>query len=243
MKIAVDARPLSVHLSGVGRYISELLKKLPKDYEFHLFTHLGIHPTHKSVLDRSNSILRKSFGIAAWKGGLYFNYFLPKILKKEKFDLFWGSQQVVPPFVDNLPFVLTFYDLVLYKYPQTMRKLARWQQKIFLDMSVKKASHIISISNSTKKDLLEIYPFPEERTSVAFPAVNQKEVKFLLSARVSNRVKNLENGFLLSVSTIEPRKNYPFLLEVYRNYRKKNKKSKKMDHCWNKRLAMFFFFK
>ena len=222
MKIALDARPLSTPISGVGRYIGEVLKNFPKnDYEFHLFTHLGIHSTHKSVLDKPNMNLRKSFGLASWKGGLYFNYFLPKILEKESFDLFWGSQQVFPPFTKNIACVLTCYDLVLYKCPKTMRKLARLQQKFFLDKSIPKASHIISISETTRKDIIDTYKFPKEKTSVAFPSVNFHEIQTLLSTRPSNKIRNLPTNFLLSVSTIEPRKNYSFLFKVYKKYREK----------------------
>lgn len=153
-------------------------------------------------------------------GGLYFSMYLPRELRRLKPDLYWGSQQVAPLFLpEDMPVVLTYCDLVLYLYPDTMRKIAAIQQKFYQGYSVKKAKFILSISEQTRADLLKKFPFiKKENTGVAYPGVTQKEIQLLLEE--SDPIPgNIPDRFLLSVSTIEPRKNYPFLLEVYKNYR------------------------
>lgn len=99
-----------------------------------------------------------------------------------------------------------------------MRKIAAIQQRFFQAYSVRKANFIVSISNSTRLDLLKKFTYPEERTGVAFPGVSEQEITLLLAGE--EKIPDpIPSKFLLSVSTIEPRKNYPFLLEVYRRYR------------------------
>lgn len=224
-KIGLDARPLSTRVSGVGRLIAETLKAFPKKekYEFLLFSHLPIHPDHKAVLDLPNVKWVEGGGFLKWKGGLYYNVYIPFYLLTHRLDLFWGSQQVLPPCLPKeLKAVLTYHDLVLYLYPNTMRWIAKVQQRLFQRYSVRRSSFILSVSKQTSDDICKKFGYPKEQTGVAYNGVNPEEMTKLLETQLTNRVKDLGTGYVLSVSTIEPRKNYPFLLEVYREYRKKN---------------------
>jgi glycosyltransferase involved in cell wall biosynthesis len=223
IKISLDARPLSTPVSGVGRLIAETLIHFPnKDkYQFFLHSHLPIHKNHYKILDLPNVTPRIGKGLLAKKGGAYFLLYLPFEIRNEAPDLFWGSQQVVPlGLPTNLPIVLTFCDLVLYLYPETMRKIAAIQQRLFQSYSVKQADFILSISNTTRLDLLKKFDYPSEKTGVAFPGVSTSGIQDLLKNYSSEAPRNLPESFLLSVSTIEPRKNYSFLLNAYKEYRK-----------------------
>lgn len=223
--IGLDARPLSTRMSGVGRLIAETIRAFPnKDkYKFLLFTNREIHPNHQSILELPNVKLYLGTGILSKKGAIYFNLYLPYQLRKLKLDLFWGSQQVLPPFLPrNLPAILTYCDLVLYLFPSTMRLLALIQQRMFQEHSVKRASYIITISKQTQQDLIRQFNYSPEKTKVAYPGVYKNEIDHLLKKSPSERVASIDFFYILSVSTIEPRKNYPFLLSVYREYRKLN---------------------
>jgi glycosyltransferase involved in cell wall biosynthesis len=223
IKISLDARPLSTPVSGVGRLIAETIFHFPdKDkYEFILHSHFPIHKNHYKILDLPNVSSRIGKGILAKKGGAYFLFYLPFEIRNEMPDLFWGSQQVIPIGLPrDLPIVLTFCDLVLYLYPETMRKIAAIQQRFFQSYSVKHADFILSISNSTREDLLKNFDYPNYKTGVAFPGVSTSGILDLLKDYSTDTPPNLPNSFLLSVSTIEPRKNYSFLLNTFKEYRK-----------------------
>ncbi|MCB1157422.1 MAG: glycosyltransferase family 1 protein, partial [Leptospiraceae bacterium] len=99
--IGIDARPLSTPVSGVGRLIAETLIGFPEKekFEFHFFSHRPLHFGHEKLLNLPNVTLHIGKGWIAKKGGFYFNFYLPFYMQKLKLHLFWGTQQVLPPFL------------------------------------------------------------------------------------------------------------------------------------------------
>jgi glycosyltransferase involved in cell wall biosynthesis len=101
-----------------------------------------------------------------------------------------------------------------------MRLLAAIQQRLVQGYSVNRADYILSISEQTRVDLVKHFNYPENKTGVAYPGVDVKEVVSASLKTPSIFIQNIKKPYLLSVSTIEPRKNYPFLLEAFKAYRK-----------------------
>lgn len=226
-KIGLDARPLSMGVTGISRLIAEILRYFPEKekFQFILFSHLPLHKAYKFFQEEKNVTVYHAKGVLAKKGGIFFNFQLPFIIRKLKLDLFWGSQQVLPPFLPkDLPCVLTYCDLVLYLYPNTMRRIAALQQKLFQKNSVKRANHILCISEQTRLDLIKKFKIDEKRTGISYPGVDPNRNAQLLKEKPSETINELKKEpFLFSVSTLEPRKNYPFLLDVFSIYRKISK--------------------
>ncbi|EKR72624.1 glycosyltransferase family 4 protein [Leptospira noguchii] len=223
IKIGVDARPFSTPVSGVGKMIHSALLDLGNDssFEFYLFSHRDLHPSYSNLLNLPGIRFIKGEGFFSKKGGLYFAIALPLQLRKIKLDLFWGTQQVLPPFLSKkTATVLTYNDLVAYRFPDTMRTLARIQQKFYLSRSIKRADKLLPISESTRNEVAKFFHIPLEKMQVVYPGIELSEFKSLLKKKPGERVDLLPKKFFLSVSTIEPRKNYRFLYNSYIEYSK-----------------------
>ncbi|EMJ46321.1 glycosyltransferase family 4 protein [Leptospira santarosai] len=223
IRIGVDARPFSAPVSGVGKMIHSVLLDLGRDpsFEFYLFSHKDIHPSYANLLDLPGIRFVKGEGFFSKKGGFYFAIALPLQLRKAQLDLFWGTQQTLPPFLSRkTATVLTYNDLVVYRFPETMRTLARIQQKFYLARSIKRADKLLPISESTRNEVAEFFHVPFEKMQVVYPGVELSEFKNLLKKKPGGRVDSLPEKFFLSVSTVEPRKNYRFLYNSYIEYSK-----------------------
>ncbi len=218
IRIAVDARPLSTPISGVGKLIESVLKGFSSDteFEFLLFSHKPIHEGYADLLTYPNIKLVLGTGFLAKKGGLYFAFLLPFQIQKYGIDLFWGTQQVFPPFLSKrIPGILTYHDLVAYRFPDTMRPIARLQQLFYLKRSIDRADLVLANSEFTSKEIQKYYSYPKEKIRIVYPGYDPKEIKIVQKAP-SERTKRLPKRYFLTVSTLEPRKNFALLLEVYK---------------------------
>jgi glycosyltransferase involved in cell wall biosynthesis len=93
-----------------------------------------------------------------------------------------------------------------------------WQQRAYfgtvLGPALKQAAAVLVPSATTRGDLLSAYPMPglEKRVTVVREGLSAP-------ATAGPLPDGIEAGFILAVGTIEPRKNYPRLLDAYRTLR------------------------
>tara|TARA_B100001939_G_scaffold241968_1_gene209484 strand:+ start:179825 stop:181063 length:1239 start_codon:yes stop_codon:yes gene_type:complete len=238
-RIGVDARPLCLPVSGVARIIQKVIQNVDQDrFWFELHAQNPPHSDYDDLLMRSDVEWIQGQGALSRTGATDFNVRLPAELRKSPPDVFWGTQQVLPPALpSSTGAVITFHDFVAYRFPDSMRRLARWQQKSVQRYSVNRADIILANSQQTRREILERYKYPQEQILVAYPGLEKParklpEVSEEFMAQISEpdarlvashrRKKNARSQvvppYMLACSTIEPRKNYGTLLSAYEKY-------------------------
>ncbi len=148
---------------------------------------------------------------------------LPKILKEDNIDVFWGTQHCLPKrnkYTKNIKFVLTIHDLAIKKLKTVGSLKNTIIQKLFVKRSLKSADKIIAISEATKKDITELYNIDKSKISVVYNGTNFENVgnideKMQKEIRQKFGIENVP--YILFVSTIEPRKNIETLIKAF-NY-------------------------
>ncbi len=213
MKILLDTRWLKRKPTGVGWYISELAHQFSK-ISTDEFTLLGGESKNlPQQLPRIPlSIIKKKVYQGLWK-----RVYWPKL------DHLAGKQDVVH-FMNGTAIphsypvnVLTVHDLTYIEHPEMIEAGNLVFLEKIMPWSIKQASHIIAVSEDTKADLHRYFNVPLERISVIYNGVDPI---FLIPseadeiANVQKKYK-LPQKFFLSVSTIEPRKDYTTLIEAY----------------------------
>lgn len=153
------------------------------------------------------------------------HYKVMQDMKKNPPDIFFApTSYIIASFAPkNLKTVVTVHDLVAWLAPNRHNKKATFIEHRTLPGALKKACHIITISESTKSDLQKLFYIPQEQISVIHCAAGKAFHEMNLEEKIAAAIELKTPGkFIISVGTLEPRKNYVTLLKAFAKFRKKN---------------------
>lgn len=217
-KIGIDARPLAYGMTGNSRYLAEVLKIiLPKhkSKEFFLYTNKPIHPVFRDLLGPNAKEILEPKNIP---GPFYLNFILPRRLKKDEIDVFWGTIQMLPFHKLPIPTYVNYHDLNFVSAPETMAKWNYLQHKFLSPTTMKNADKIFCLSKNTKNEITAFHPGYEKKCLVVYPGVSKQK---------TGKIKtNFPKDFFLTVGTLEPRKNINRLVDAFLEFKKKYPKDK-----------------
>lgn len=207
MKIGVDCRPLSRPLSGIGRYCSELLNILTQVQDVQWFLYCQ-QPIEAPFTGRPNVTVRPSRQAGTLAEHLWYQISVPRQLKRDEVDVFWSPRHHLPLFMPStVRSVVTIHDLTWKRFPETMKRLQYWSERLQMPHSIRQATHIITISESSRRDLERYFPATRNKISVIPCGATRLEAK--------DSGRTLPQQYILFVGTPEPRKNIRRMLEAY----------------------------
>ena len=156
------------------------------------------------------------------KTAFWFNFVLPRALKKNKIDLFF-TPNIFLPFKKSTIFeVIAVHDLC-WKEKRKWKNLGFLAYSLmFEERSIKRANQIVALSKTTKKQIEKFYPFAQKKVQVVYGGI--KKIFFeKKSKNALEKIKqkyNLPSFFILFVGKIEERKNIKTVLETIRLLKK-----------------------
>jgi len=132
---------------------------------------------------------------------------------KNKIDVFFSPAHYAPRF-SFCPTVVTIHDLSYFYYPQEFLKKDLFKLKQWTDYSVNRAKKVITVSKTTKKDLVKYYPHIEPKIKVIYNGMEKEESE---NNTPSTNFKSLTSQkYILYVGTLQPRKNIVTLIRAFR---------------------------
>ena len=214
LKIAVDALSLLSPLTGIGRYCYEVSKELQNNgiettFYYGYFSKNLIEPTHKKSVKNLKSFITSNPLIK--KSAREMLFFFTK-LSAESFDLYWQPNFIPNPNIKAKKVITTVHDFSFFLYKDFIPKeRLKYFDKYFLK-NINLSSVIITGSFFTKEEILQRLNFKSEDIYVIYHGVNHSLFKLYNNPKVNF---NLPKKFILSVGSIEPRKNLLGLLKAY----------------------------
>ncbi|MCS6836461.1 MAG: glycosyltransferase family 4 protein [Anaerolineae bacterium] len=141
----------------------------------------------------------------------------PWALTRQPHDLYHALAFAAPLLRPARPLVVTVYDLSFVRYPERLSRARRIYLQALTPLSCRQARCVLAISESTKRDLVELLGLPAEKIIVTPLGYDEATMRPQSAEAVAafRRAKGLPERFWLFVGTIEPRKNLPFLLQAY----------------------------
>lgn len=175
MKILYDHQAFSMQkYGGISRYFYEIIKyNKKKDVDTVDVTTPLLFSDNYYISDRKVVDYRGFFSQRKLKGryklNLIFNKFESiKLLKRQDFDIFHPTyyDPYFLKYIRNKPFILTVYDMIHERFSGMFSVNDKTSE--YKKLLCNKATKIIAISQSTKKDLIEIFNIKESKIEVVY---------------------------------------------------------------------------
>lgn len=204
--------------AGLGRYAESLTRALvaahPGRYVLFYNRERGTQPLPglEQWPTRTVALGYKPWRTLVWLGQLAhvgFDSLVPDA------ELFHATEHLLLP-LGSVPTVLTVHDLIFRHLPAHHKPLNRWYLNLTMPLYCRRATHVIAVSEQTRRDLMTVYGLAPEKVTVVYEAADSR---FCLQqpravAEVHARY-GLPERYLLFVGTIEPRKNLSRLLAAF----------------------------
>ncbi|MCD6109387.1 glycosyltransferase family 4 protein [bacterium] len=217
MKIGVDIRGTVNEKAGKGYYAFHLVKAL-----------LSLNNGNKYILYSNKSIdsydnFKNATVKIIDKKGLFWHKKVLSDAYKENLEIFIAPTSYIIPALHNpnkIKVLMAVHDLIAFLYPENHNKKAVLIEKLTLGQALKKIKKVLSVSENTKKDLINRFGVKESLIEIihnaasdSFGIIEKEECEIL------RKHKKLPKEFIFSVGTLEPRKNYETLIEAYSKIR------------------------
>lgn len=212
--IGIDATPLLGERSGVGNYTARLLAaqlKWEPDREYLLYSNRPLENL-EPVLKRAKAVP----GYLPQSRWLWMQLMLPRLISQTAPDICHFTNALAPLWVKK-PYVLSIYDATLFLYSRYHPRARLLAIRMLLPLAVRKASAVITISQSARQDLQDILKIPPEKIHVVYGAA-PKSFEPVTNPEKLAEVRQeyqLPEQFLLYVGTLEPRKNLNRLVRAF----------------------------
>lgn len=220
MIVGIDGNEANIERRvGVNQYAFELLKNLWKlQGEWETKHRLIVYLKENPRSDMPKATKNFKYKIIPGGGMWILTKLMPDLFfSKEKPDVFFSPSHYIPPFAP-MPRICAIMDLGYLEFSGQFTKKVFWQLKWWTAISIFISKRIISISNSTKDDIVRHYPFTKGKIYITPLGYDSKRFNTRISENDVRRVRNkyaIVDDYILYLGTLKPSKNIEGLIEAY----------------------------
>ena len=200
--------------AGIHNYISQLLRHLALadgafEYTVYCNSCQALNGTGLKVVS-TRWPAERPVGRILWEQLAW-----PLSIWRRRLDLV-HSLAFVTPYANTTPSVVTVYDLSFIHYPEQFPRLRQAYLAGQTRRSCRSARRVVTISESGRQDVHQLFGVPLQRIDVVSPGVDQVYCPGPVNEAAAFRErKKLPEQYVLHVGTLQPRKNIPLLIEAY----------------------------
>lgn len=215
MHIAIDAHSVGAQLAGNESYAVNLVEALAEIDQTNLYT---LYVTKQAAIDRfanrwANFKVKQTLPHTPL---VRIPLTLSAELRRHPVDVL-HVQYTAPPFAP-CPVVATIHDLSFEHLPETFKRRSRAQLRLTVRRTAHKAALILTLSEFSRRDIIETYAVDPEGVLVT-PAAAPKHFKPFADEAELKEIRerySIRANYLLSLGSIQPRKNLTRLIDAYK---------------------------
>jgi glycosyltransferase involved in cell wall biosynthesis len=209
--------------SGVSQYAGQLLSALVERGEEWRYVLLSSRAIRASIPG----------GVAIQAAGrvpnrsLWLQLSLPRIVSRLRPRLCHFTNSIAPLSL-SCPYVVTVHDMSLFLFPRLQPRRSLWLVRSILPAVARKAAAVITVSRSAKADIVSTLGLPPAKVHVVHLAADANYRVMTGRPELDRAVRKygLDSSFILSVGTIEPRKNLCRLVSAFASLRRRGRREK-----------------
>jgi glycosyltransferase involved in cell wall biosynthesis len=214
LHIAIDAHSVGAELGGNESYAINLIEALAEIDQTNLYT---LYVTKRAAIERfdrrwPNFKVKQTLPHTPL---VRIPLTLSRELRRNPVDVL-HVQYTAPPFAP-CPVVTTIHDLAFEHLPETFNRRSWMQMRLTVRMTARRAAHVITVSEYSRRDISATYGIAPERITVTpeaappnfLPVDNETELRRIRESY------GIQENYILSLCSIQPRKNLVRLIEAY----------------------------
>jgi len=199
--IIVNARFLTQPITGVQRFAIEISLRLKKELGEKI---MFVSP--KEIIQNEIAKELQVNPIGYTTSHLWEQIELPLYLKKKGSPLLLNFCNTAPLLYKNK--ISTIHDIAFEVYPETYSKTFLNVYRFLIPKICKNSKKIITVSDFSKQEIIKYYKTKTDKIQVIYNAVNDG---FIYNENIE--LKNQK--YFLAVSSLNYRKNLPFVLDSF----------------------------
>lgn len=231
MIIGIDGNEANIqNRVGVNKYAFKIIWELHKLNENKAKPHnLIVYLKNSPLSDMPKETKNFKYKVLGGGGLWIISKLTPYLFKNpEKIQILFSPSHYVSPFL-TIPRVCSIMDLGYLEFSGQFEKKVLWQLKYWTAISIFASKQILTISESTKKDIVRHYPFASKKIKVTYLSHDLDKKDFNVSDIDVRRIKNkysIVDDYILYIGTLKPSKNIDGLIKAFSEIAKLNKFSK-----------------
>lgn len=218
MKIVLDLTALADNFTGIERYAASIAREMvliSQEDRFILVFKECVHPFFEQLIKRRN--VRAA--VLPRRNKLFFNQItLPLFLQRVKADWYLFMAFPVPVLLFKKHMISTIHDLCAWDCPETMNGLSTIYFRASHRIAMLKCFRILTISEFSKKRIVDKLKYDESKIWTIYCGLDERFRTATYSKGEQNAIRTkycLPDEYILSLSTLEPRKNLQLLIRAY----------------------------
>jgi glycosyltransferase involved in cell wall biosynthesis len=223
LNIAVNTRLLlEDKLEGIGWFTYETMKRITQNHPEHNFFFLFDRPYSEKFIFGKNvtPIVLSPKARHPFLYYLYFEFALPAALRKIKADYFISTDGYMS-LSTSVKTLDVIHDINFEHRPQDLPWLARNYYKFFFPKFAKKANRLATVSEFSKRDIVQTYGIEADKIDVVYNGCNMRYVPASEEEQRKTRYRySNSRPYFLFVGSINPRKNTKNLLIAFDEFKK-----------------------
>jgi glycosyltransferase involved in cell wall biosynthesis len=211
MHIGIDARLTHYRRGGISTYITRLIAALESLDTANCYAVLHSRKAHTRLAQRFRHV-------PMWTPPHHRleRYALSAELLRLQLDVL-HTTDFIPPLRGARHHVITIHDLTFLHYPDFLTAESRRYYNRQIAWAARRADHILTISQSSRRDIITMLDVPPDKVTVHLPGIDPDFRPLTSDAIIPvRRALALPDAYFLFVGTFEPRKNLIGLGRAYR---------------------------